>query len=82
MAKTRKTSRKTGARKKTTRRPARATAARKVELRPIRKQIEAEKKRLRGAEQTREVKNAIKRLDRCLAEIRAICGPNMMIPLA
>ena len=81
MAKSRKTSRKTGARKKA-RRPSRAKAAKKVELRPVRKQLEAHMKSLRGAEQTREVKNAIKRLDRCLAEIRAICGPNMMIPLA
>lgn len=90
MAKARKPTRKTGAKtrktsakKKGARRAARRKAApKKVELRPIRRQIEAHHKALRGAEQTREVKNAIRRLQRCLAEIEGICGPDMMVPLA
>lgn len=84
MAKSRKTSRKTGGRKKkTARRPARRRVAKKkkVELRPIRRQLEAHHRALRGARQTREVRNAIRRLKRCLAEIKGICGANMMVPL-
>jgi hypothetical protein len=83
VAKARKRTRKTGAKKKAARRPVRRKAARKkVELRPLRRQIEAHHKALRGAEQTRAVKNAIRRLQRCLAEIEGICGPDMMVPLA
>jgi hypothetical protein len=56
--------------------------ARKVELRPIRRQLEAHKKTLRGAEQTMNVKKALRRIERCLAEIRGICGADMSVPLA
>lgn len=81
MAKSRKTSKKTPARKTTPRRVARGRRAKKIELRPIRRQIEAHTRSLRDAEQTRKVQSALRRLKRCLAEIKSICGPDMSIPL-
>lgn len=86
MAKSRKTSRKTprraGARKMTGRRRSRARSPKKIELRPVRRQMEAHIKSLRAAEQTVKVRSALRRLRRCLAEIRRICGPDMSIPLS
>lgn len=83
MAKSRKASPKAGARRKTARKPARAKVRKKViELRPVRQKLETHRKTLRGATPTREVKYAIRRLDRALAELEAICGANMIIPLA
>lgn len=83
MKKPRKTSRKKGTRKPSAARKARAaTAKKKIELRPIRRQIEAHRKALRSAEQTLKVKRALRRLKRCLDEIRGICGPDMSIPLS
>jgi hypothetical protein len=72
------------ARSRTTRSKARRRArrgARTIELRPIRRNVEATLKRLRKVEKTTEVRKAIRRLKRCLGEIRAICGPDMTIPL-
>lgn len=82
MAKSRKTSRPAGARKTTRRRSKRAARApKKVELRPVRRQLEAHRKALGRVEQTQQVKRALKRIQRCLAEIEGICGADMSIPL-
>lgn len=82
VSKARKTSRtkpRSAARKGT--RGARAKGGGKIELRPIRMKLKDHVSRLKRAEQTRQVKNALRRLQRCLAEIQKTCGPNMMIPL-
>ena len=81
MAKSRKTSSKSGARKTTRRRPRRVKAPKSIELRPIRKQLEAHKKTLGRTPQTRQIKAALRRIERCLAAINDICGPDMNIPL-
>ncbi|HWP99765.1 MAG TPA: hypothetical protein VNK92_04790 [Vicinamibacterales bacterium] len=77
MAKTRPkpVRRRRPARKRPVRRP------RRVELRPIRRLIDARLEELAAAEQTKKVRDAIRRLRRCLAEIDEICGPEMTVPL-
>ncbi|HXH06122.1 MAG TPA: hypothetical protein VNI83_05970 [Vicinamibacterales bacterium] len=54
---------------------------RRVELRPVRRLIDARLKALLAARPTREVRDAIRRLRRCLKEIDEICGPEMTVPL-
>jgi hypothetical protein len=51
-----------------------------VELRPIRERLRGAVKRLEAFQPTDPVRDAIARLNVCLAEINEICGPNMMIP--
>lgn len=89
MAKKRKTTRKKTASAKKTRRPAKRPARRRrvakrrtaVELRPVRRALRADLALLEGAEQNDQIRDAIARINTCLNEIDAICGPDMMIPL-
>jgi hypothetical protein len=77
---------KSRAKSRSTRSKARPRAARRgartIELRPIRLNLERTLKRLRKEQKTPDVRKAMKRLRNCLGEIRAICGPTMMVPLA
>ena len=67
--------------KRTARKRKKAVALKEgVELRPIRERLRGAVKRLEGFQQTDPVRDAITRLNVCLAEINEICGPNMMIP--
>ena len=81
-AKSRKsgTRKKTASRKKTTARR-RARGPRQVQLKPVFNRINTSLAQLRRVEQTRDVKNAITRLTRCLKEIDDICAPDMIIPI-
>ena len=73
--------RKSTAKRPRTAKAARPAPAREVELRPIRQQLHAAVKTLKPYEQSGKIKDAIRRLDVCLAEIQEICGPDMSIPL-
>lgn len=70
-----------GARKKAAR-----GGARRIELRPIRLALKSHVATLgnaikRSPEPQPQLEEALKRLSRWLDDIRAICGPNMMIPV-
>ncbi len=90
MAKTRRASRKGssskrskakgGAKKRT---PKRKTAkAKGVELRDVRQRLRAHVATLNAVEQpTDKVRDSLERLNRCLDEMDAICGPDMLIPI-
>ena len=93
MAKSRGGSRKGGAtkRSKTTRSVTRRRSAKKaaavarpkgVELRGVREKLRSHVATLSSVEQPSDkVRDAIDRLNRCLAEMDEICGPHMLIPL-
>jgi hypothetical protein len=61
------------------RRPRPGKAPRLVRLKPVYRQAKAAVAQLRRFEQTREVKAAIARLNRCMEDIFGLCGPNMVI---
>ena len=70
-----------GARKKAAR-----LGARKIELRPIRLALKSHVALLgtaikRSPQPEPQLEEALKRMSRWLDDIRAICGPNMMIPV-
>ena len=70
-----------GARKKAAR-----GGARRIELRPIRLALKSHVATLgtaikRSPEPQPQLEEALKRLSRWLDDLRAICGPNMMIPV-
>ena len=75
---TRKT---TASRKKTTARRPAARGRRQVQLKPVFNRINSSLAQLRRVEQTKDVRNAITRLTRCLKEIDDICAPDMIIPI-
>ena len=90
MAKKRKPARKKTASssKKTRRTTKRAAPGRKratrptaVELRPVRRRLQADLALLETAEQNDQIRDAITRINTCLSEIQAICGPDMSVPL-
>ena len=87
MAKSRKkarksaSSRKAPAKRRGTRRAPSPRKPKAVELRPIRTKLRSDVALLQSAPSTDKVRDAIDRLNRCLAEIDEICGPDMMIPL-
>jgi hypothetical protein len=63
-------------------RPRRARRPRRVELRGVRLKLREHVAKLKKVEQPSDkVRDAVKRLNRCLAEINKICGPHMLIPL-
>ena len=83
MAKAQKTSRR---RRTATRRPgarpgSRGVARGKIDLGPLHSRLTAHVGRLQRVQQTPEIKNALRRLTRCLDEIQSSCGPTMLIPL-
>ncbi len=82
LAKTRATASKTTRRKTTAKRPpARRGRPRQVELKPVFNRLSSSLAKLKRVEQTKEVKGAIARLNRCLRAIDEICGPDMIIPV-
>lgn len=89
MAKKRKTTtrKKTAPSRKKTRRPARRATPKRarrpkaVELRPVRRALQGNLALLESAEQNDQIRDAIMRLNACLGEIDAICGPDMSVPL-
>jgi glycine/serine hydroxymethyltransferase len=62
---------------------ARRTAAgrKKFELSPVRRALDRKIKQLKQLEQTSNVREAIRRMKRCKAEVAAMCGTHMLIPV-
>ncbi|CAN5651619.1 hypothetical protein BH23ACI1_BH23ACI1_19930 [soil metagenome] len=52
-----------------------------MELKPVFNRLSSSLAKLKRVEQTKEVKGAIARLNRCLRAIDEICGPDMIIPV-
>lgn len=53
----------------------------RIDLGPLHTKLKSHARQLKQAEQTTKVKNALRRLQRCMDEIRSTCGPTMVIPL-
>jgi hypothetical protein len=80
MAKARRR-RKASVRRTGTKARRRPAGRKKFELSPVRRAVDRKIKQLKQLEQTPNVREAIKRMKRCKAEVVAMCGTHMLIPI-
>lgn len=79
MAKARKMG--SSRRRATTKKRRTMSRVRKVELSPVRRAVERKIAQLKRLEQTPRVREALKRMKRCKAEVAAMCGTHMLFPI-